>query len=268
MAGGKMLLWMSLAARLAPLLLMTSAVLVATRFLHDRFGQRSKMAGSAAAIAVLAGGLVVIVPYAARMGLILGIRYAFDREDWPVVRNRIDLYEKLGGSVDGNLRYDRGAALVHEGRIAEALSEFSAAATSSNDPLVSRSDAVFNAALCLYALRREDDARRALSTLPDDFHSAATRDYILGRIAEHGGDPAAEAWFRRSLAADVTFQPAVYRLLRLLSMRHDLAAAEQVMASYRRLNPAEANAPALRGMMEAIRRGEVLIDYEPLRLQP
>lgn len=260
-----MLLWMSLAARLAPLLLMTSATLVATRWLHDRLGRRNKTAGAVAAVVVLIAGLFVIIPYAVRMGLIVGIRFALNDHSWPVVSQRLDLYESWGGALEGNLLFARGMARANEHRVSEAAVDFAAAARS-DDPLVSRSDAVLEEGLCLYATHQEERARRVLLSLPDSFHGAAQRDYVLGRIAEHRGETTAEMWFRKSLAADPSFGPALYRLLRILSQRHDVDQALAVVAAYRRANPAEANAPYLNAMLTAIRRGEVLIDYEPFRL--
>lgn len=250
-----MLLWMSLAARLAPLLLMTSAVLVAMRYLHDRLGK-------AAAVVVLVLGLAIVVPYAARMGLIVGIRHAVNEAEWPVVSERIEVYRRLGGKLDGHLLYARAMALANEGQVAEALPDFAAAARS-GDPLVSRSSAVLQTGLCLYALRRYDEAKQVLVTLPE----SGTRDYLLGRIAEQRADPNAEGWFRHSLAVDPSFQPALYRLLRILSMRRDVNGALAVLHDYRRANRQEAGAPYLQAMEDAIRRGEVLVDYEPFRLQ-
>ena len=49
-------------------------------------------------------------------------------------------------------------------------------------------------------------------------------------------------------------------------MRHDVNAAIALVDAYRRANPAEANAPYLAALVAAIRRGEILIDYEPFRL--
>lgn len=259
-----MLLWMSLAARLAPLLLMTSAFLVATRWVHDRVGKRNQTAGAAAAIAVMIAGLFIIIPYAVRMGLIVGIRYAVKDHAWPVVSQRVDLYERWGGTLEGNLLFARGMARANEHRLPEALADFAAAAQS-DDPLVSRTDAVLEEGLCLYAMHDEERAKRVLLSLPDSFHGAAQRDYLLGRIAEHRGEPA-EIWFRKSLAADSSFGPALYRLLRILSQRHDVDQAVAVVTEFRRANPAEANAPYLTGMLTAIQRGEVLVDYEPFRL--
>ena len=263
MAGGKMLLWMGLAARLAPLLLMTSALLVATRFVHHRV--RNERLKIAAAIAVLAVGMFFIVPYAARMGLIVGIRYAVDDHDWAVTASRIEQYEFWRGHLDGSLLYARGLARANEGHVAEALPDFAAAART-NDPLISRTDAVFQTALCLYALHRDREARSVLLSLPDNLHSSGVRNYLLGRIAEKYGDPEAEAWFRRSLAVDPSFQPALYRLLRILSLRHDVNGAVAVVNAFRRTNPAEANAPYLTGMLEVIRHGEVLVDFDPFHV--
>lgn len=259
-----MLLWMSLAARLAPLLLMTSAFLVATRWVHDRLNRRNQIAGAVGPIVVLIAGLFIIIPYAVRMGLIVGIRYAAKDHAWPVVSQRLDLYEAWGGTLEGNLLFARGMARANEHRVAEAAMDFAAAA-SSDDPLVSRTDAALEEAMCLYATHQEARAEQVLLLLPDSFHGAAQRDYILGRIAEHRGEPA-ESWFRKSLAADPSFGPALYRLLRIFSQRHDVDQAVALVADFRRANPAEANAPYLNAMLTAIRNGEVLVDYEPFRL--
>jgi len=261
----KILLWMSLAARLAPLLLMTSAVLVATRWSHDRIAKKNRTAGITVASIVVVAGMCVIIPYAARMGLILGIRSAEDAHDWDVLSQRVEQYEWWGGAVEGNLLFARGMARAHEGQFADATKDFAAAADS-GDPLVMRSGAVFEEALCLYSLRRDDDARRLLLTIPDTFADAATRDYLLGRIAEHQNDATAESWFRKTLAVDPSFSPALYRLLRILSQRHDVNGAMAVVATYRRANPDQANAPYLAAIVTAIQRGEILMDYEPLRL--
>ncbi|HLJ74855.1 MAG TPA: hypothetical protein VKU62_09740 [Thermoanaerobaculia bacterium] len=261
----KILLWMSLAARLAPLFLMTSAALVATRWVHDRLAKKNRYAGVIVATIVVVAGLWVIIPYAARMGLILGIRSAEDARDWDVVSQRVQQYEWWGGALEGNLLFARGMARAHEGRLGDAANDFAAAADS-GDPLVMHSAAVFQEALCFYSLHREDAARRLLLTLPDKFAGTDVRDYLLGRIAEHQGDAGAESWFRKSLEAEPSFTPALYRLLRILSQRHDVDGAMAVVAAYRRANPEQANAPYLAAIVTAIQRGEVLIDYEPLRL--
>ena len=261
----KILLWMSLAARLAPLLLMTSAVLVATRWSHDRIAQKNHTVAVIVATIVVVVGMSFIIPYAARMGLILGIRSAESARDWDVVSQRVEQYQWWGGALEGNQLFARGMARAHQGSLAAAANDFAAAAAS-GDPLVMDNAAVYQEALCLYSLHRENDARRRLLSLPDRFPGAAVRDYLLGRIAEHQSDASAESWFRKSLAVDPSFSPALYRLLRILSQRHDVAGAVAVVNSYRHANPEQANAPYLAAIVHAIQRGEVLIDYEPLRL--
>jgi len=257
-AGGTMLLYLSLGSRLAPLLLMLSAILVGMRWLHDQPTLAARrLNGLVAALWVMAG-LVIAVPFAVRMGLIVGIRTAVDHHDFELAGARIEQYAFWGGRLEGNLLFARGVARAREGRVAEAIPDFLAAARS-NDPLVSRSMAVLHAALGELALHRDAEAERLFLPLPD----SPVRDYCLGRIAERRGDARAEAWFRRSLAVDPSFTPALYRLLRILSMRHDVAGAAQAVAEFRRRNPAEAEAPYLREIMAAIERGEVLVDYDP-----
>jgi len=253
-----MLLYLSLGSRLAPLLLMLSAILAGMRWLHDQPALAARHLNGVAAALYVVAGLVVAVPFAVRMGLIVGIRTAIDHRDFELAGARIEQYAFWGGRMEGNLLFARGVARAREGRVAEAVPDFLAAARS-DDPLVSRSMAVLHAALGAFALRRDADAVRLFAPLPD----SAIRDYCLGRIAERRNDPRAEASFRRSLGLDPSFTPALYRLLRILSMRHDVTGAAALVAEFRRRNPAEANAPYLREIMAAIERGEVLADYDP-----
>lgn len=255
-----MLLYLSLGSRLAPLLLMLSAILVGMRWLHDHPALAARRLNALAAAAWVIAGLIVAVPFAVRMGLIVGIRTAVDHHDFELAGARIEQYAFWGGRLEGNLLLARGMARAREGHVAEAVTDFLDAARS-NDPLVSRSTAVLYAAMGEYALHRDAEAERLFLPLPD----SAARDYCLGRIAERRGDARAEAWFRRSLAADPSFTPALYRLLRILSMRHDVAGAQAAIAEFRRRNPAEADAPYLREIMAAIERGEVLADYDPFQ---
>jgi hypothetical protein len=257
-------LYISLVSRLVPLLLMSSVVLVATRWTHDRLSRHSRAAGAVIALIIVAAGLVWIVPYAARMGLLVGTRLAIDHSDWPVVADRVDAYAHWGGRLEGNLLFARGLARAHAGNFNDALSDF-VIASRSGDPLVQIATSQLNAGLCLYAMHRDRESAKLLLQIPDDFHAAATRDYLLGRIAEHQGAPQAEERFRRSLIADPTFTPALYRLLRIFSMRHDTAAAQHVVADVRRTT---GDMPLYHSLIDAIQRGEVLVDYEPFQLEP
>jgi tetratricopeptide (TPR) repeat protein len=260
--GSYMLLYVSVASRLAPLLLGLSFVLVGTRWLHDLAALRARRLNAVAAIVFMVAGLAAIVPTAIRMGLIVGIPIAATHGDFDLAAARIDQYLRWGGRPEGNLLFLRGMANARDGRMAEAINDFGAAARS-NDPLVPQSTAAFNAALCFYALHDDARAERILLHLPDAMTEAPARFYCLGRIAEHRNDTAgAEQWFRRSLAAQPDFTPALYRLLRIVSLRHDLAGADAVAATFRQKNPG-ADAPYLADILAAIHHGEVLADYDP-----
>jgi len=265
-ASGNMVLYMALASRLAPLLLMASAALVGTRWLHDQPALRARGMNVLAAVAWLAATFVVIVPFAARMGLMVGIRSAVNQNDWQLAAARVDQYGWFGGRIDGSLLYVRGVALAQRGELPRALADLQTAARS-HDPLVSPIAASFEAAICLHALGRSAEAERAFLIIPEQPPYASRRDYFLGSLSEMRRDPRAELWYRRSLAADPAFDPSLYRLLRIVSLRHDVASAEALAADYRRLNAARASAPWLNGALEAIRRGEILVDYDPLRIR-
>ena len=265
-ASGNMVLYMALASRLAPLLLMASAALVGTRWLHDQPALRARGANVLAAVAWLAATFFVIVPFAARMGLMVGIRSAVNENDWQLAAARVDQYGWFGGRIDGPLLYVRGVAHAQRGELPQALADLQRAARS-HDPLVSPIAASFEAASCLYSLGRAAEAERAFLAIPEQPPYAARRDYFLGSLAEIRRDPRAELWYRRSLAADPAFDPSLYRLLRIVSLRHDVAGAEALVANYRRFNTTRSSAPWLEGALEAIRKGEVLIDYDPLRIR-
>ena len=183
-----MLLYLSLGSRLAPLLLMLSAILAGMRWLHDQPALAARHLNGVAAALYVVAGLVVAVPFAVRMGLIVGTRTAIDHRDFELAGARIEQYAFWGGRMEGNLLFARGMARAREGRVAEAVPDFLAAARS-DDPLVSRSMAVLHAALGEFALHRDADAARLFAPLPD----SAIRDYCLGRIAERHNDLRAEA---------------------------------------------------------------------------
>jgi tetratricopeptide (TPR) repeat protein len=260
-----MLLYFSLASRLAPLLLMVSAQLVGTRWLHDLRPLRARRLNGIAAAVYMLGGLAFVLPFALRMGLMVGIRMAVEGDDFPLAAARLQQYQLFGGKLEGNLLFARGLAHAKQGEVTEAVPDFLAAARS-NDPLVSPETSSFYAAICFLALNRDDDAERIFIALPESVHDGPVRDYCLGRIAERQNRPGAEEWFRRSLALNPGFTPALYRLLRLLSSRHDVQGADAVVETFRRSNPSERHAPYLDSLLMAIHRGDVLADYEPFRL--
>jgi tetratricopeptide (TPR) repeat protein len=260
-----MLLYFSLASRLAPLLLMVSALLAGTRWLHDHQFLRAHRLNGIAAVVYMLGGLALVLPFAIRMGLIVGVRTAVERNDLQLAAARIEQYQLFGGKLEGNLLFARGIAHAKQGEVAQAIPDFLAAAHS-NDPLVSAPSAAFYAALCFVAINRDDEAERIFIALPEAMREGPVRDYCLGRIAERQNHPGAEDWFRRSLALNPGFTPALYRLLRILSSRHDVRGADAVVETFRRSNPAERHAPYLNSILTAIHRGEVLADYEPFRL--
>lgn len=262
-----MLLYMALASRLAPLLLMASAALVGTRWLHDLTALRTRKLNVLAAAAWLVTALFFILPFAARMGLIVGIRNAVAGNDWQLAAARVDQYETFGGRVEGPLLYVRGLGHAERGEFPQALAYLQEAAQS-RDPLVSPVAASFEAATCLYAMGRYPEAERTFTAIPEAPPYGARRDYFLGSCAELRHSPIAEDWYRRSLSADPAFDPAMYRLLRILSERHDVRGAEAVAATYQRLNAGRPRTPWLDGALDSIRKGETLIDYDPLHLRP
>src|SRR5205807_6222679 len=73
-AGGTMLLYLSLGSRLAPLLLMLSAILAGMRWLHDQPALAARHLNGVAAALYVVAGLVVAVPFAVRTGLMRGSR--------------------------------------------------------------------------------------------------------------------------------------------------------------------------------------------------
>lgn len=264
-----MFAYVSLAARLVPLLLMTSALLAGTKWIHETLSRRNANAANVAAVAFCLAMMVVIVPYAARMSLTAGATWALLHDEWQPAADRLEMLQRFGGHLPESLHYGHGLALLHLGRYDAALPELERAAAAPPGDYVPAVDAQLNAGFA--AFRLGDDARAIdhLKRIPAESNAAPERDYLLGRIAErHGRPDDAEKAFRRSLAERHDFHPALYRLLRLCSMRHDANGAHQVVADFVEHNPAEAEAAYLKEIVAAIDRGEVLADYDPYRMAP
>lgn len=262
-----MFAYVSLLARLVPLLLMTSALLAGTKWIHETLSRRRPAFANAAAIAFCAVMLAMIIPYAARMSLTAGATWALLHDEWAPAADRVEMLQRIGGRFPSSLHYGYGLALLHVGRNAAALPELERAAAAPPGDYVPVVDAEASAAAAAYFIGDDARALQHLRRIPDGTRAAAERDYLLGRIDEHRGRAAeAEQLFRRSLAERANFHPALYRLLRLASLRHEGTDAHAIVAEFVRRNPAEANAAYLKEILAAIDRGEVLADYEPYRL--
>jgi tetratricopeptide (TPR) repeat protein len=258
-----MTIYVSLVARLVPLLLMTSLLLAGTKWIHETLLRRKPALANGAAVLFCLLMMAAIVPYAMRVSLTAGTTWSLVHEQWAAAAQRVEMLQQLGGHMSPTLHYDYGIALLHLGRFGPALHELEIAAASPPGNQVPAVGAREGAAIAAFFLRDDRRAVQHLQRIPDGSSAAAARDYLLGRIAErHGRTDVAEQRFRRSLADNPRFHPALYRLLRLQSMRHDVAAARATVAEWLRQNPAEANAAYLKEIMAAIERGEVLVDYE------
>jgi len=262
-----MAIYLALIARLSPLLLMMSALLVGTRWLHDRYVPRHKVLGTILTAAYMLGGMAAIIPFAVRMSTFFGAQRAANNDEWDLADQRVTLYQAWGGTLTPSFHYVRGVAAAKRGDFRTALAQLQAS-LDGNDPLIPKPLAVYQLGACHYVLGDYDLALQVLRKMPEGSRYAQRRDYLIGRIAEKRGDVAtAAASFERSLAEDSEFTPALYRLLRLDTMRGDAAAAHKHLAGFRRNNPRQADAPYLTEIEKAIDRREVLVDFEPFRLE-
>lgn len=259
-----MAVYVSLIARFVPLILLASLLLAGTRWLHDRFAARSSAVANTLAALWVVAMLAIIIPLALRDSLFAGTAWAVSRRDWNAAAQRIELYQRLGGRMNGAMHFSYGLVSMHLHQFDLAYRELREAATEPPNGVFGDVDVKFNLAYASFLLRKDGEAWPLLQSIPSQSREEPARQYLMARILErHGREDLAEAAYRRSLAADPSFHPALYRLLRSESLRHDSAAARQTIAAFVRENPTEANAPYLRQIQNVIDSGQVLVDYDP-----
>lgn len=262
MPGPKMVLYVIILARLVPLLLLTSAMLIGTRLVHERFFQRRPLLRATATILVVVLGLAAIIPYTAAMSSLIGAELAFSREDWPLVNRRFQLYRDWGGNLNPRMRFEWGTALMNTGRLPEAAAMM-ASAIRDADPNVPLIVATFYLGSIQFQQEQFAAAEATLRSISQDSGNKPLRYYLLGRLAERRDAPAeALNLYDQSLRSDPSFRPSFYHLVRLLIRHGNPQMARKAAQKFAALNPQVRQDSLYRQMLVSLDRGVPLEDRE------
>jgi tetratricopeptide (TPR) repeat protein len=266
MPSSKMMLYVIILARLVPLLLLASAMLIGTRMVHERFFQRRRWFRAAATIMVVLLGMAAIIPYTVAMSSLIGAELAFSREDWPLVAHRFQLYCSWGGDLNPRMRFEWATALMNTGRLEEAA-PMMASAIRSTDPNVPHIVATFYLGSIQFQRGQLGEAEATLRSITQDSGNKPLRYYLLGRLAERRNSPAeALNLYDQSLRSDPTFRPSFYHLVRLLVRHGNPQMARQAAQKFAALNPQMRQDSLYRQMLVSLNRGLLLEDREFFRL--
>jgi tetratricopeptide (TPR) repeat protein len=218
-------------SRLVPLLFVASAVLVAGRFLYDRYRGSRPWFARALFAAVLGLGALGGTPYVLRSSLLVWAEARFEAQDWTGADRAFSLYGRLGGRMGPKRCADWAYALMN----LRAWTQAEAVLLSG----IERGDrgggrvkiapnSLYLLGVCRYFDGRFDAAERTLAAVgPGPFF---LRHYLLGRLAERRGDVArAGDEYRQALGANPAMFPAVYQAARVALAAGDADAARALV---------------------------------------
>lgn len=154
--------------------------------------------------------------------------------------------EQRAAKIDpGGLRYiqarDRGLKAVQESRFKDALPDLNTAVNGSPDSLDLWSNLLLAMAQAGYAAQAAPDSERLVAHFP----TSAVAHYTRGVVIWRAGNPvAAMKEFQAATAIDPSLAPPHHQLGILLATIRDFPAAEDELATLKRLNPALAQSLA------------------------
>ena len=245
--------------RLVPILLATTAVLVAARFCADKVGSSARM-NRVLFGTILAAGLVAQVPYALRSVSLWRAEYAISRGNADRAARAMEGFRDLGGTL-GAWRGSRWMGFLVKERRWRDAHDLALALLEEPRPAggTARADLRLTLGISQYYLGDVPGAAASLRAAEGgDSRYAYLARYFEGRVAERGGEvrPAVEA-YAAALSISPRFGPALYQLVRLL-----MAAGQKDQAAYAvgrvlEAAPAAAGDALVRAAQEHIAAGTV-----------
>jgi len=218
-------------SRLVPLLFVASAVLVAGRFLFERYRGSRKWLARALFAAVLGVGVLGGTPYVLRSSLLVSAEARFEMQDWRGADRAFSLYARLGGSLGPKRCTDWASALMNLRAWPQAEAVLLSGVERKGGSARIAPNSLYLLGVCRYFDGRFDAAERTLEAVGSGPYFL--RPYLLGRLAERRGDVArARDAYRQALAANPQMFPAVYQAARLALAGADSAAASALLDRY------------------------------------
>jgi hypothetical protein len=211
-------------SRFVVLLVALSVILVAGRFLHDRYRSKGQVLARLLFGATVAVGLAALTPFVLASGALIAGTVASYRSDWRSADHYYWLHEQFGGGKSETALGFWAAALMNSGHFTEARQLLLGPAHQGGRQAVSAKRLVL-VGICDYYLGAFGEAERSFRALPAG-GAGFLPEYFLGRVAQRRG-AAGEALrrYRGSFAQQANFYPTFYQLVRLESALGERGAA-------------------------------------------
>lgn len=236
-------------SRLVPVMFLASLTLVGSRYLHDVLLRTRPHLARWGFAAVSLVGLLAGAPYLIRAALIVSAQTAVAHGRWIAADALFARYDRMNGSWSEKSLRDWAFVRMNAGdwRGAEEILRIDEAPSAQVRIL---------AGLCRYNSGDVAGAAAVLRTVPNDTGAQlALRDYLLGRIAQRSGSPAAALrFYERSAAAEPTFLPSIYHGARLLMLHGREPQAAAIVSRFLQRFPMYANNADVAALREAIAR--------------
>ncbi len=230
-------------------LLLYSAVLLTSRFLHDLAVPRFPRAAGALFWGLIAVGLIAPIPHLLRSMAERAAFRAATLRDWNAAARWFALRHRLGGSHAASLELRWANALMNTRRWAEAESVLVATVSPAGRGRVRAAPRVVTwLGICRYYEGRHEAAARALEPEPDPA-DAGLRAYLLGRLAEQAGNvDSAALLYEKALTLSPDFFPALYQAVRLGIARGRPGEARRMIRTF----PSARSPQGVRAQVEAL----------------
>jgi len=242
-------------SRLVPLLLLVSLTLAGSRYVHDLVLDRRPRAAKWAFAAVSFVGLLASAPYAWRAVLVVGARWASQSGRWQLADLLHTEYDSWNGSRGETILRQWAYARMGQGDWKGAEEVLALGDQTPQTRVLT--------GLCQY-YQHDPRAEQTLAAVDDRSGTQlCIRDYLLGRIAEHRGDPArAFALYGRSVRWEPGFFPATFHGARIALSAGRPEQAAAILDAFVKANPANAADPNIRVLRDCIARRLIPPDEE------
>lgn len=243
-------------SRLVPIAFLVSLTLIGSRYLHDLLLRTRPHLARWAFVGVSLIGLVAILPYAWRAGLVVAAEWATVDRRWQAADLFLTEYDAWNGRRSEDLLRHWAYARMNANnwRGAEEVLRLSPHPEVQTMLLIG---------VCQY-YENSPAAEATLRGVPDAVATQlCLRDYLLARLAERRGDlRGAFKLYSRSVAWEPNFFPSTYQGVRLMLMNGDAARAALILDSFTRNFPTAGAAGDVGVLRDAIRRHAVPPDKE------
>ena len=245
-----------LLSRLVPVMLLVSLTLIGSRYVYDVVRQRRPGAARLAVIVVVLVGFIATAPVAWRGVLLVGGRWAMERNRWNAADVLLTEYTAWRGQLSAPVARQWAFTRMNLGNWAGAEEVLRN---------IEQPDAQTRLMIGLTRYYQGDPAsEQLLRSVPDAIQTQLEiREYLLGRLAQKRRDyDRAFFHYGRAASFEPHFLPAVYHgaRLRLLADQPDLAM--RIVESFTSQFPSAANQPDINALRAAARSGSVPPDKE------